>query len=36
MKKRVFSICLCLCLLIGALPALAQDDGALRVLNDGW
>ena len=25
-----------LCLLTGALPALAQDGGALRVLNDGW
>ena len=36
MKKRGLCIALCLCLLTGALPALAQDGGALRVLNDGW
>ena len=36
MKKRGLCIALCLCLLMGALPALAQDGGALRVLNDGW
>ena len=36
MKKRVLCIALCLCLLTGALPALAQDGGALCVLNDGW
>ena len=33
MKKRGLCIALCLCLLTGALPALAQDGGALRVLK---
>ena len=36
MKKRGLCIALCLCLLTAALPALAQDGGALCVLNDGW
>ena len=36
MKKRGLCLALCLCLLTGALPALAQDGGALCVLNDGW
>lgn len=36
MKKRLTSLCLCLCLMISALPALAEEDGALRVLNNSW